>query len=157
MKLTIRNPFDQAQEQYQSRTSTNGTVISSSPVKSPNDSLVSIQPTMEPGQSGLLSTGGPGPDFRTLSLRPNDAMMGVSNDVKGKQELINRLIKQFGPDYQNNPEAQNILKQFDGFLSFYNKDPKEINKSLENANRTLGAIMGSNPFASRGFAGQGGI
>ena len=108
----IRDPFSQAQSQYESRQT-----ISQSP--------------MQPQGSPLGQT----------QVQGNTQLEGIQFNELGKMQLIQKLKEKYGEMFQQNPEAMKALSDFDMQMNSP-ENTKIINQGLANANRTLGALFG---------------
>jgi len=129
----LRDPFMQARNSYESKQSqgTDSTVLSSSPFSPPADPAVeSLGQSIKPDFSSMLK--GMGIDNK-----------GISFDQVGKVNFLGRLKSKFGEQYLSNPSAVEALKFFDENMQ--NQTPeqtKQMNKTLTNAQRTIGALFG---------------
>jgi hypothetical protein len=64
------------------------------------------------------------------------------NDL-GRIQLMGRLRNKFGDQFEKNPEALNILSEFDKNISKYQDQRREsLNKTLSTGERTLAALLG---------------
>lgn len=113
-----RDPFTQAQSQFESRKT-----LSSSPMQgSPMSESVPM-------------------DFPNVMQGLGIEHSGVQFNEMGKIQLIGMLQQKFGDQFQQNPEAMKALFSFDTQM----KNPENVqnmNQGLANANRTLGALFG---------------
>lgn len=66
---------------------------------------------------------------------------GLSLNSVGRFNLVNRLQSKYGPDYQKNPDIQNLMSTFDNYLK-QNKDDKskEMTDLNSKTNRTMDMI-----------------
>jgi hypothetical protein len=120
-----RDPFQQAQNQYQAKQDP-GVTLSSSPFS---------QPPQAQSQAPMDF----GPMFQKLGIQTNNIQV---NDL-GRTQLVGRLQQKFGSDYSQNPDAVSALDAFDQKLKASGTDAnKSMNQSLATANRTLSALLG---------------
>lgn len=117
-KSPIRDPFQQAQSQYESRqTISQSPAVQGSPI---DNTPMDFSKTME--SMGIDHSG-----FQFNEL--------------GKMQLVNMLKQKYGDDFQQNPEAMRALSAFDSQMNSP-ENVKAMNQGLANANRTLGALFG---------------
>jgi len=127
----LRDPFQQAKNQYESRSSSPAaeTILSSTPfsANAPAD-VINQQKPLEDYK----------PALKALGIDPN----GIAMSPVGKQQLLGRLRQKFG-DIQDNPQARQALDLFDKHLGANAQETTlNLNESLANANRTLSALLG---------------
>ena len=120
-----RDPFQQAKKQFNSKK--NSTMLSSSPMQTPVDMADQIP---APDMNKILS--GMGVEVPDLQMNP-----------MGRFQLAKGLQSKFGDNYTQNPDALKALTAFDDNLKQLgdSKVQANMNRSLENANRTLGMLL----------------
>lgn len=152
------DPFTKARDLFNSKSSipVDGSLMSGSlfgstdtsltpmgPIKNPN----TIQSTSSSSTIGTLNSA-PKSDFEASGLPKFLQKIGVDDkglalNELGRFQLIGRLKKKFGPDYEKNPQALDALTSFDKEIG---KFPMETQKSLNVLNsggeRTLKALLG---------------
>ena len=118
-----RDPFQQAQNQFQSK-GQNTSVLSSSPMTNP---VAQAQ----------------APDMNSVFAKAGIDQKGLAMNDMGRFQLINRLKDKFGPGYEQNEDAVSALSAFDDNLKFLGAGKQtNMNESLANADRTLSALFG---------------
>ena len=127
----IRDPFQQAKSQYDSRNSQDqsSTIISSSPLSNNADpSLIQQQQPLQ--------------DFRPMMEKLGiDAPNLKANEI-GKFQLMNKLKQKFGQGFNENKDAKALMQLFDQHLQQSGGASKNgMNEMLANAERTLGALF----------------
>lgn len=131
---SLRDPFQQARNAYEAKQGQSETVLSSSPF-SPSDNNV-----IENQQPQMNSMAGPDLFRDSMKMLGLDNS-GISFNSLGKVQLLGRIQNKFGDNYQSNKDVMSLLQLFDSKLGDSAND-KQMNKSITNANRTIGALFG---------------
>lgn len=125
---SIRDPFETARNQYESKALPAGEVLSSSPFSAPASS--------EPPPSEL-------PDFKPMLQKLGINPEGIQMTETGKIQLVGRLREKLGDGLSQNKEALDILELFNKHLGKDVEGAKNMmTQSLNGANRTLEALFG---------------
>lgn len=122
----LRDPFDQARKQHESKAQSKGTSLSNSPVSAPANPAVSDHADFEPSMKAH------GINHEGLAM----------NDI-GRVQLVGRLKEKFGEQFMQNEQVLKILSLFDKKANSDSKVKRmSFNESISNAERTLGALFG---------------
>lgn len=137
---TQRDPFQAAQQQYQSKVGSqdSGNVLSSSQMTS--SPFTSPTPSVD---SSSVKSAGPS-DYQSLLSNLGVDSSGITTTDAGKNVLIQRLKDKFGDSFSTRDDVANVFKAFSA----------QSTKALEAANRTLGLLLSG---ASQGTQITGGI
>jgi hypothetical protein len=151
----MRDPFVQAQQQYQDRMGS-PQVLSSSPMQSSvkpmttqasmpnnNPSATATQP-----QGSMLYNPSTQQDFTKFNASPIPKAMqqlgvdskGLSLNDLGKTQLVGRLKQKFGASYSDSPQVMQLLGLFDKHASM--GQPTDNKASVSAGQRTLAALLG---------------
>jgi hypothetical protein len=137
-----RDPFQQAQRQFQSNAgSVGGEVLSSSPMDA-NPIVSKLNKPLDAAASVSNQTLDPS-DYKSLLTSLGIDSNGIALNDEGQTMLNQRLKDKFGDNLKGNSEAENVMKVFS----------HQMNKSIESANRTLGVLLSGSPITrgNRGF------
>lgn len=128
----IRDPFQQARNQYDSKNQQPGDILSSSPFSPPTDPNVIQQQTSQQ---------------QLPSFKPMLEKLGVDgnyplNDI-GFVQLNAKLRNKLGGAFGDNKDAQELLNLFQQHVKAQGSQAQQsMNVSLSNAERTLAALFG---------------
>lgn len=126
----VRDPFEIARSQHESRALPKGEVLSSSPVTT--DPAVAL----EKAQAEI-------PDFRPMLKKLGINPDGIQMTETGKIQLVGRLRDKLGDGLSQNQDALQILELFSKHLGKDVEGARNMMKqSLNGANRTLEALFG---------------
>lgn len=142
-QLTIRDPFQVAQAQYQQQ-------HNMPPQEAAFQNQQQVPPVQGPPVSSLFNQGSSQDNqaFGKSSLPKMLQKMGIDdkgialNDL-GRMQLIGRLKNKFGDNYNQVPDALDVLSQFDTSVSKYPMDnAKKMNQTVSSGERTLKSLLG---------------
>mgnify|MGYP006935474080 CR=1 FL=1 len=134
---TLRDPFEQARNAYESKQVGKDMVLSSTPFSNSSNTAIDQKKPESIGNAFSPNS------FKQSLMKMGIPETGISFNGLGKIQLIGRLKQKFGDQYQSNPDAMEALKAFDANLANNtDEDRKAQNEALANANRTIGAIFG---------------
>jgi hypothetical protein len=160
-QLQQQDPFTQAKQMAMQQPQSGNDVLGGDQMFN-QPQMQSITPQMPQQAQGPMQNQGPAmnPASQLFSpASPQDAnkwqnspvpkllqKMGIdSNNIAmndlGKLQLIARLRNKFGADYKNNPEAMDVMAQFDKHLGSQKDNQPDMNAMLANGQRTLGALL----------------
>jgi len=128
----VRDPFQQAQNQYAQKQDQSGTVLSSSPFNGNPAGSADVIGQQQPLQDYK-------PMLQKLGINPN----GIAMTEMGQIQLVGRLRAKFGDNLSQNKDATSALELFNKHLSKNQNEAKTMmNQSITNANRTLASLFG---------------
>lgn len=127
----IRDPFETARNQYESKNLPAGEVLSSSPFGS--NPVAALEQAQQPEL----------PDFKPMLQKLGINPEGIQMTETGKIQLVGRLREKLGDGLSQNKDALEILDLFSKHLGKDVEGAKNMmNQSLNGANRTLEALFG---------------
>lgn len=142
-QLTSRDLFQMAQAQYQQQQNL-------PPQESAFQNQQQVPPVQGPPVSSLFNQGSSQDNqaFGKSSLPKMLQKIGIDdtgialNDL-GRMQLIGRLKNKFGENYNQVPDALDVLAHFDKSIDKYPMDSaKKMNQTISSGERTLKALLG---------------